>query len=86
MDWKPKFETVLQVSARERDLLVGGSLESVFSKYQLPERKGLNRLGEFPVAVARCIYEALGYTAWFSGQAKLGESTYLLARMPGRRR
>ena len=86
MAWEPQFETVVQVSPEERRLFVNRDPSSVLHKYQLPERKGINRSGEFPVAVIRRLYDALGYTAWFSGQSKLGKDTYLLTRMPGKRR
>lgn len=85
MIWKPRHQTVVQVASHERQLFARRSPESVLHKYQLPERKGINRHGEFPVAVIRRLYEALGYEVWFSGQAKLGDDTYLLTRMPGKR-
>jgi hypothetical protein len=86
MAWKPKFETVVQLSAQELKRFVGGDPDSVLSAYQLQERKGINKSGEFPVAVVRRIYDALGYATWFSGQSKLGDETYLLTRMPKKRR
>lgn len=86
MAWTPEFETVVQLAPQERRLFVSSNSASVLHKYQLPERKGINRSGEFPVAVVRRLYDALGYAAWFSGQSKLGQETYLLTRMPGKRR
>jgi hypothetical protein len=86
MGWEPELETVIQLSPQERKLFIAGDPSCVFRRYQLPERKGINRSGEFPVAVVRRLYDALGYDTWFSGQAKLGDETYLLTRMPGRRR
>jgi hypothetical protein len=86
MGWKPELETVVQLSPEERNLFEDGDPSSVLHRYQLPERKGINRRGEFPVAAVRRLYDALGYATWFSGQAKLGDDTYLLTRMPGKRR
>ena len=86
MAWTPEFETVVQISANERDLFAKQDPSSILHRYQLPERRGINTSGEFPVAVIRHLYDALGYTVWFSGQNKLGRETYLLTRMPGKRR
>lgn len=86
MRWTPEYSIVVQVSAEERRLFVNHDSSSVLHQYQLPARNGINKSGEFPVAVARRLYDALGYKAWFSGQSKLGDDTYLLTRMPGKRR
>ena len=86
MAWKPEQESVVQLSPDERRFFVSRDPSSVLNAYQLRERKGINKSGEFPVAVMRRLYEALGYETWFSGQAKLGDCTYLLTRLPGRRR
>ena len=53
MSWKPEFETVLQISEQELTLFVSRPRDSVLREYQLRERKGINRSGEFPVAVVR---------------------------------
>ena len=84
--WKPEHELVVQLLPDERRLFVGGDKACVLNAYQLRERKGINKAGEFSVAVVRRLYDALGYSTWFSGQAKLGDDTYLLTRMPGKRR
>lgn len=86
MDWKPEFETVVQISDQELSLYVGRDPACVLSKYQHPERKGIHKSGEFPVAVVRGLYDTLGYQSWFSGQSRLGDDTYLLTRLPGKRR
>src|SRR3990172_851920 len=86
MDWKPEFETVVQTSDRELKLYADREEGSVFHRYQHPERKGIHRSGEFPVAVMRRVYDALGYRSWVSGQSRLGQDTYLLTRLPGKRR
>jgi hypothetical protein len=86
MDWKPKFETVVQISQREFDLYARKDVRCVFHKYRHPVPKGIHHSGEFPVAVIRFLYKALGYQTWFSGQSKSGRHTYLLTRLPGKRR
>jgi hypothetical protein len=86
MAWNPKFETVVQISRRELDLYSRRDPASVLHKYQHPERKGIHRSGEFPVAVIRRLYQALGYHSWVSGQSRLGDETYLLTRLPDKRR
>jgi hypothetical protein len=83
MAWKPEFETGVQLAPQERRLLVSRNSASVLHKYQLPERKGINRSGEFPVAVVRRLYDALGYAAWFSGQSKLGQEEVHLRPVGG---
>jgi hypothetical protein len=86
MDWKPEFETVVQISEQELNLYAGQDRTSAFRRYQHPQRKGIHKSGEFPVAVMRRVYDALGYRSWVSGQSKLGDDTYLLTRLPGKRR
>lgn len=86
MAWKARHETVVQVSLRERELYATQSTNSAFDRFHLSERKGIHSSGEFPVAVMRAVYEALGYETWMSGQSKLGDDTYLLMRLPGKRR
>jgi hypothetical protein len=86
MVWKPEHEIVVQLLPEERRLFADRDSSCVLSEFQLRERKGINRSGEFPVAAIRRLYDAFGYETWFSGQSKLGEDTYLLTRMPGRRR
>lgn len=85
MIWKPSHETVVHVSSHEKKLFEALSPQSMLHKYQLCERNGINLRGEFPVAVMRHFYEVLGYEVWFSGQAKLGDDTYPLTRMPEKR-
>jgi len=86
MPWKPQFETVVQVSAMELRLYRRQAETSALAGFQHPERKGIHHTGEFPVAVMRMTYDALGYHAYFSGQERLGPDTYLLTRLPGKRR
>lgn len=85
MTWKPEFETVVQIPDLEYRLYARRE-STLLASYQHPERKGINKAGEFPVAVVRNLYKALGYRSWFSGQSKHGEDTYLLTRLPGHRR
>ena len=86
MAWKPQYETVIQVSQRELDLFATGDKDCVFDKFRHPLPRGIVRSGEFPVAVVRLLYEALGFQSWFSGQAVSGPDTYLLTRLPEKRR
>jgi len=83
--WNPDFETVVQISQREYQLYTQRQ-STVLRSYQHPERKGIHKAGEFPVAVVRRLYDALGYGSWFSGQSRHGADTYLLTRLPGKRR
>lgn len=84
MTRQPELETIVQMAPRARELFRRRNPSSVLDGYQLPERKGINKSGEF--AVVRKLYDALSYESWLSGQAKLGDSTYLLTRMPDKRR
>jgi hypothetical protein len=43
MGWIPELETVVQLSPEERNLFEDGDPSSVLHRYQLPERKGINR-------------------------------------------
>ena len=55
MSWKPEFETVLQISEQELTLFVSRARDSVLREIisASRRRKGINRSGEFPVAVVR---------------------------------
>jgi len=86
MTWKPQHESVVQISPRERELYSMRNPNSALHRHQLSQRRGIHNSGEFPVAVMRAVYEALGYQTWISGQSKLGPDTYLLMRLPGKRR
>jgi hypothetical protein len=66
--WKPEYETVIQVSRREKELYQTRDKNCVFHKYHHPVGKGIHHSGEFPVAVVRLLYEALGFKRGFQVQ------------------
>jgi hypothetical protein len=84
--WHAREPEVLYESHRERDLYNHSSDESAYRDFFWPHRKGIHRGGEFPVAVVRKKYEERGYHCWISAQSKHGVDSYLLERMPGKRR
>lgn len=86
MTWTPSKEEHLSVSALEKALFDAGDPASAFLDYRFPTLKGINKRGEFPVAVARRALEKRGCTTFVSAQSKHGIPCYLLERLPGVRR
>lgn len=86
MLWKPRNEEVFQVERSEKDLYESRDVASAYSAFQWSHRIGIHTRGEFPVAVVRKRYAERGYDSWISAQSKHGVTTYLLERLPGKRR
>ena len=86
MSWADRSPEIFFESCRERDLYESCDGASAYRDFQWPHRVGIHSRGEFPVAVVRKRYAERGYDSWISAQAKHGVPSYLLERMPGKRR
>jgi hypothetical protein len=86
MGWKARHQELFSVNRLERDLYARQDPGSAYRDFQFPNREGIHRRGEFPVAVVRKAYADRGYDCWISAQSRHGVPSYLLERMPRIRR
>lgn len=86
MTWGARHNEIIRVPRAERKLYASRDPRSAYHALQWPHQKGINVAGEFPVAVVRKAYDERGYDCLISAQSKHGVPSYLLERMPGKRR
>ena len=86
MAWAARHNEIIRVPRGEKKLYASRDVRSAYRDFHWPHRKGINVGGEFPVVVVRKAYDERGYDCWISAQSKHGVPSYLLERMPGKRR